>query len=169
MDRDPFIEIAEDASFFGFEVMAFVAALCLAWRLVKGRAEVKIFFVIHFYYAGVLCLIMAFNHMAILGALRASDVQLYRDYIEAVAQGQILDFALRKYGRFRKSNAYMLVFVVNHLVVFIPLVWTISIWGAYRVANYLSRFRSGVAFMLFMLFCVPIMASVAFVANALVA
>ena len=111
---------------------------------------------------------MAFNHMAILGALRASDVQLYRDYIEAVAQGQILDFALRKYERFRKSNAYMLVFVVSHLVVFIPLVWTISIWGAYRVANHLSRFRSGVAFMLFMLFCIPIMASVAFVANALV-
>ena len=49
LERDPFIQIAEDASFFAFEVMAFGAALCLAWRLVKGRAEIKTLFVIHFY------------------------------------------------------------------------------------------------------------------------
>ena len=168
LDRDPFIEIAEDASFFVLGVMAFGAALCLAWRLVKGRAEMKILFVIHFYYAGVLWLMMALSYMAILGVLRATEVQLYEDYREAVAQGQILEFALKNYERLNKSDAYLPVFVVGHLIVFIPLVWTISVWGAYRVANHLSKFRSGVAFMLFMLFGIPIMASVAFVANAVV-
>jgi hypothetical protein len=58
--------------------------------------------------------------------------------------------------------------VVSHLNVLIPLVWTISVWGAYRVANHLSKFRSGVAFVLFMLFGIPITALVAFVANAVV-
>jgi hypothetical protein len=168
LDRDPFIQIGEDLSFFAFGVMAFGAALCLAWRLVKGRAEIKVLFVIHFYYAGVLWLMMALSAMAALGVLRATDAQLYEDYREAVAQGQILHFGLNNYERLHKSNAYMPVLVVSHLVVLMPLIWTISVWGAYRVANHLSKFRSAVAFMLFMLFGIPIMASVAFVANAVV-
>jgi hypothetical protein len=77
LERDPFIPLAEDASFFAFEVMAFGAALCLAWRLVKGRAEIRILFVIHFYYAGVLWLMIALSLTAEIGVLRATDVQFY--------------------------------------------------------------------------------------------
>ena len=167
LKRDPLIELAEDAAFFAFSVMAYGAAVCLAWRVVKGRAEIKIFFVIHFYYAGVLKLIMSCSFLAMAGVLRASDAQFYGDYMEAIAQGQALDFVLQNYERFNNSNAYMPVEGVIHLYVFITLVWTIAVWGAYRVANHLSKFRSGIAFILFMLFGIPTTALVAFIANAL--
>ena len=46
---------------------AYGTAICLAWRIVKGDADAKSMFVVHFYYSGVVQLLAACWFMAAVG------------------------------------------------------------------------------------------------------
>src|SRR5512136_2925139 len=51
---DPIIELGTDGAFVLAYVVLYGGAICLSWRIVGGRAGLRQFFAIHFYYAGIL-------------------------------------------------------------------------------------------------------------------
>src|SRR5512138_1938426 len=67
----PLSNLGTDAVFVLICGGAYGAAICLAWRLVGGKAGLSLFFVIHFYYAGVLLVIMAATFLVMMGIIRA--------------------------------------------------------------------------------------------------
>jgi hypothetical protein len=166
LKQNPLIDLASSAIFFMFSVMTFGGAVCLAWRLVKGAADINKFFVIHFYYAGVIKLIMACTVMAAIGVLKAFDHQLYEEFMNATYQGQNMNFMIRNSERFIKSDAGIPLISISSLLNIVMLIWIIAGWGAYREINHLSGFRSGAAFILLMLFSIPINVVVYLLANA---
>src|SRR4030095_6762655 len=55
---NPLLELGPDGVFVLIYIMTYGAALCLAWRIAGGRAEIQRFLIIHFYYSGVLTLLV---------------------------------------------------------------------------------------------------------------
>jgi hypothetical protein len=159
------IDLAEDVVVFMLETLAFGAAICLSWRIVRGSADIKTIFVIHFYFASVIRIIMTCGFLVMVGAIRASDPSLYTDFMDAICKAQI-DFTLQNYDRIMSSRAGIPLIIVYLLFMIILAVWIVSGWGAYREVNRLSRLRSFIAFMLFALFSIPIIAIAGAISSA---
>jgi hypothetical protein len=100
--KEPFLELASDAAFVFCYVMAYGAALYLAWRMVKGRAAASRFFAINFYYAGVLKLIESGWFMAMVGVLRALDPDFYERFMNSAHSGNSGAFRM---GQIEKLKA----------------------------------------------------------------
>ncbi len=160
-----YIELAADSAFVLALVFAYGVALCLAWRIVKGRAEVQQFFVIHFYYSGVLLLIASCWFMTIVGTLRAFNANLYTRMLENIYQGNAATFFKANAESITAAPGLMPVILGGQLGV---LTWIFVGWGAYRQLNHASKFRSGLAAMLFAFFWFPIAAFGFLLANAAV-
>jgi hypothetical protein len=165
---DPLIELATGGTFVFLQVLAYGAALCAAWRVVQGRAELQKIFTIHFYYSGVFLLIMACWFMALMGTLRAADPQFYADLLEATYGGSPVAFTLEGVERFLNSPALVPVYLVLLAGISALCTWIFMGWGAYRQLNQLSRTRSALAAMLFVLFLLPIEVLLFLIANAAV-
>ena len=76
---------------FGFtNMLAYGAAIYLAWRLVGATAPVQKFFTIHFYIAGVLRWGMAVSTLTLLGTLRVLDRDGYARVTGLLHEGDIL-------------------------------------------------------------------------------
>jgi hypothetical protein len=99
---DPFLELGTDAAFALAYIVAYGVALYLAWWLAGGRAEIRKFLPIHFYYAGVLKLIFALVFLGTMGALRAADPASYKAMLEAIYAGNAASFFLRN----SRANAW---------------------------------------------------------------
>ena len=164
---DPIVELATDGAFVLAYVLLYGAAICLAWRIVGGRAGLKQFFAIHFYYAGMLLLIMACFFLATMGLLRALDPALYRELYTAAYSGNLPSFVLQNMDRLWDNPAYKLSLILQVLGFATGLAWIVIGWGAYRALNKLTRARAWVAGVLFMLFCLPIAGFTFLIANAL--
>jgi hypothetical protein len=157
-EENLFIELGSDAVFVFVQVLAYGAAICLAWRIVKGRADFRKFFVIHFYYTGVLSIILGCWFMTIMGTLRAGDPDFYRELLDATYRGNIATFLLENAEKFQKSPVFLSFYLVWLVGLFIVLTWTFAVWGAYRELNHLSKFRSVLAAAFFILFWFPVTA-----------
>ena len=164
---DPIVQLAVDGAFVLAYVLLYGAVLCLAWRIVGGRASLKQFFAIHFYYAGMLLLITACFFLATMGLLRALDPGLYGEVYGAAYSGNLPSFALQNLDRLWHSSAYKLSLALQVLGLVSGLAWIVIGWGAYRALNKLTRARACVAGALFILFCLPVAAFTFLIANAL--
>jgi len=165
---DPIIELGTDGAFVLAYVALYGGALCLAWRIVGGKGGLKQFFAIHFYYAGILLLIMACFYLAAMGLLRALDPLLYRDLYAAAYSGSLPSFVLQDLDRLWQSQGYRFSLILQILGFGSMLGWIVVGWGAYRKLSRLTRVRSVLAGALFLLFCLPIAAFTFLIANALV-
>jgi hypothetical protein len=88
MDRkNPGIELLIGAGFILMVVLGYGAAVLVAWRTVRGRADIQKIFTIHFYYSGVLILFTSCWFMAIMGILKAGSPQLYANMMNSVNTG----------------------------------------------------------------------------------
>jgi hypothetical protein len=164
----PLLELGTDAAFELSLVMAYGAALILAWRTVGGRANVRKFLTIHFYYSGILSFIMSGLFLGTMGTLRAADPVLYRQIYEAAYGGNFAVFLIENSERLIASRGFRWSLWVQLAGYGAAMAWILAGWGAYRELNGISRIRSGLAGLMFCLFCVPVAALTFVIANALI-
>jgi hypothetical protein len=162
------VKLASGAAFVLFYMALYGGAICLAWRIVGAGAPLKRFFSIHFYYAGVLKIIMSCLFLAMMGTIRAGDANLYEEIYDAVESGKYFLFLWENIDRLLSSSIYQLSISIGLIGFGCGLLWILAGWGAYRELNHLSRLRSIVAGVLFALFSVPVLAITGLMANALV-
>jgi hypothetical protein len=163
---DPLIELATDAAFVLFQVLAFGIVLCLAWRIAAGPVEIPKMFVIHFYFSGVFLIIVAVLFMAMMGTVRAVDPDFYADMLDATYGGNVLGFALENEERLQQSAVSTIAVFAVPLGILTIAAWIFAGWGAYRDLNRSSRLRSALAAILFTILGLPVFALLFFVANA---
>lgn len=165
---DPFIELGADAIFTLVYVSAYGSALYAAWFIVGGRSEFKRFMTIHFYYAAIIKLLMSFIFLGMMGAIRMVDPTLHKDIFDAAYSGSIAKFILNNEELLFQNTGYQFSMIVQFVGFSTMLIWIFIGWGAYREFNQLSRLRSILAGLLFILFCLPVTALTFVIANSLV-
>ena len=160
------VEMPKDGAFTLAQVLAYGAAICLAWRAVQGRAELQTFFVVHFYYSGIFLMLMAVWFMFLMGIWRAFDPTLYAEMLKAACSGAMYSFIQQRLDQIIQSPAItpMLLAILGGMAVLTA--WVFAGWGAYREVNRLSRFQSAMAAIIFIVLCFPITVTLFFIANA---
>jgi hypothetical protein len=157
---DPLMDLAAGAVFVAFFVMAFGAAVCLAWRLVSGQIDFKVIFLIYVYYSAVTRLISVCAFLILIDCAKIIYPGLYRNLIKAAYTGRMTEFILQY------SDEYPFwLSVIACLYVLLLLVWLIVGWGAYRIVTSSSKSRSAIAAILFILFSIAINALMFFIAE----
>jgi hypothetical protein len=155
---DALHELISDAPFVAAYVVLFGYATFFAWRLVGATAPIQPFFLIHFYFAGVLKLMLTATFMVGMGVLRGGDPALYQQVIAAAAGGDFLGLMANAHELFVEHPAWrvtLLVCVGGYGAMF---AWVVIGWGAYRKLAGVGKLRSFLAFVLYCVFCVPIYA-----------
>ena len=165
---DPLLELGTGGAFELVNVLAYGTALYLAWRIAGGKAGLQKFLTIHFYYAGILLLLATGLYLGFAGTIRAIDPALYKDLHDAAYAGNLAAFLVDNQARLLASSAYRASLPVQFAVFGALLAWIFAGWGAYRALNRLSRLRSTMAGLLFVVFCFPVTAFVFVVGNALI-
>lgn len=165
---DPLLELGADAVFVLMYVMAYGAALYLAWRIAGAEAQIQKFLTIHFYYAGILLLLATGLYLSFMGTIRAFDPALYKEIYDAAYGGTSGAFFIKNSERLIANASYRFALWVQIAGYMAIVTWIVAGWGAYRELSRLSRLRSMVAGLLFFVFCFPVTAMVFVVANALV-
>jgi hypothetical protein len=161
------VELGTDAAFVLSYIVAYGGALCLAWRIAGARTEIQKFLPIHFYYSGVLKLILSIAFLGAMGALRATEPASYKEMLNAVFAGDGAGFYMRNSERLLGSLGYRLSLWIIVIGCGAAASWLFVGWGAYRELIQTSRLRSTVAGVLFVVVCVPVTGLLWFVANAL--
>jgi hypothetical protein len=163
------IEVLKDGVFVLGEVLAYGAAICLAWRAVQGRAELETFFVVIFYYSGIFLMLRTAWFLFVTGIWRAFDPTLHAEMLKAACTGAMQPFLQEKAGQIFQSPAIApLLFAILAGMAALAA-WVFAGWGAYREVNRLSRPRSAMAAMIFIVLCFPITAALFYIASAAVA
>jgi hypothetical protein len=166
-DADPVLDLASEGVFVLIYVMLFGYAVYLSWRVLGRVAPIQLFFVIHFYVAGVLKLILTATFLAAVGVLRVGDPALSAEMLRETSAGHMLWWTTNA-PRLLASPAMQICVFVFLAGAAGMLAWTIAAWGAYRLLNGFSRVRSALAFLFFCAACVPVYAVTAVIATALV-
>lgn len=164
----PQLLLVAPAIFTLLYVCGYACATHASWRLVGGSAPFQQVLPIYFYYAGVLELIMAVTYFAMMGALRTIDPGLYQKLMDAAHAGKLFRYMIDNAESLGASSAIQAMSFIEFLGLGVMIVWFIAGWGAYRTLNGLSKFRSVMAALLFVLLSIPVTVLSAAVAVALV-
>jgi hypothetical protein len=137
-----------------------LAALVIrsAWWIVGGRAPARLFFITYAYYAGVGILLLNAFDLVAWGLFKTFDLQLYREYSEAVQKSQSVEDLLQSglLHRFSESYTTLSATIISGLGYFVLFVWGLIGWGAYRQLNGLSKLRSFAALIVSWVLFVPV-------------
>lgn len=143
------LKLATFAVTGGLMLLATLAALRIAWMVVGGTANMKRLFVCTAYLlAPMLFIMVAFFLVGdvMFRIINPEGYQLLR--INPFAE--LPDSAIEKGGFF-----VCMVFLVLGLAA--GYAWFFVAWGAYRILNGVSRFRSAIAFFIYNLISIPLM------------
>ena len=162
------VEFGEEGAVVLGEILAYGAAICLAWRAVQGRATLPTFFVVHFYYSGIFLMIMALWFLFLMGICRAFDPALYAGVLKAACGGAMQSFVEQEADQIFQSPAIVPMLLAIFAGMAALTTWCFAGWGAYREVNRLSRFRSAIAAMIFIVLWFPITATFFYIANGIV-
>jgi len=166
-DADPMLDLASEGVFVLLYVVLYGYAVYLSWRVLGKVAPIQQFFVIHFYVAGILKLLLTAAFIAVVGVLRVGDPAMNEEMLREVAAGHMLWWTTNA-PRLLASPAMRIAMCVLLVGVAGMFGWTIAAWGAYRQLNGFSKVRSSAAFVLFCAVCVPVYAVTVVIASALV-
>jgi hypothetical protein len=164
----PFV-VAAQAVFVLLSITLYGTALQLAWRIVGGKAEFHKVLTILFYYSGVLKIAISLFFLAFIGTMMALDPGLSKAMQSALNNGEIFLFVENNLEKISASRGYRFSLLFQFVGYGCMLVWLIAGWGAYRELNQVSKFRSFMAGLLFIVFCTPITALTFVLAFALTA
>jgi hypothetical protein len=103
---DPLLELATDAVFVFFYVLAYGLVLFLAWRGVGSIRDVRTSLAVYLYQAGVLQFAFSVVVLAMMGTLRAADAALADEVYRAVRSGSMLSFFVGGQDRLLASGAF---------------------------------------------------------------
>jgi hypothetical protein len=162
--KELFKELLADSGFILMMTLGYGLAVCLAWRTVKGRADTQKHLIIHFYYSGVLILGEACWFMALIGILKAGSPQFYTQLMDSVQRGNLRFFVdPRNADALSRVPGFWLVYCGGIIA---AIGWWIAGWGAYRELNRLSKLRSAIAAVLFVILSILVSGGVFLFASA---
>ncbi len=160
--------LGSEGAFVLSYIVLYGGALYLAWRTVGGKGEMQKFFIIFFYYAGIIKLLMSLTFLGIMGTMRALDPILYKDFYSATTSGRLLKYTFENYDKILNSLGFRLSILATLLGIGGMTVWIIAGWGAFRELHRVSKLQSMAAGFLFCVYSIPVMVLTFFIANALV-
>jgi hypothetical protein len=141
-------------------VVVFSALLRLCWKIVGGKADFKPFLITYCYFTGVVTFILVIFKLVGSGLIKMNAPEFYR-LIMSNDRAQIE--ALNVY-----ADHYVIIGSLVQLGgILVSIIWLAAAWGAYRQLNQLSKTRSVVAYLLFVLFSSPVLSAFYFIAVAL--
>jgi len=163
---NPVFEFLGDAAFVASYVMLYGCAVYVAWRLVGAAAPMLRFLTIHFYLSGVVKIIQTVFYVTARGLLR-SDRVLYDEVMSSAYRGDLLWFQtnLARLSEHRAMRLFLAALLGGWLA---TLVWLLIGWGAYREVTGLTRGRSLLAFLIFLIVCIPVYILTTLISTALV-
>jgi hypothetical protein len=164
---DLLVELGAGAAFTLAQAVGFGIAIWLAWRAVGGRGTLVKSLVITLYYAGVIELLSTITYVSFIGTLRAGDVSSYTRLLEAARNGTIVQLLLNP-DTLLDSRPFQLALLITLPFMAAFVAWMIAGWGAYRAQHRVGRLRSAFAFVLFVVFSLPVAALTFVIANGLV-
>ena len=119
-----------------------VALLALCWRLVGGQLPLKKFVVVSCYCCGVSMVLMLMVTLVALGAFVALDPVNGRFLLNGTVPDPV--DLVRSVG----FKACAIIFAGGLLTLFL---WIFLFWGAYRKLNQVSKTRSAIAYVIYLL------------------
>jgi hypothetical protein len=148
------------ALFFG---LASAALIRLAWRIVGGSAPLENFVVVYCYSFGILLVIIMFCTLIPLGALKTFYPDSYTSVKMGLFSAHRSPFDFEGVKDLYLVPGYWLYFMLNSLLFLLPSVWYVIAWGAYRELTRQTKARSVAAFILSLIFLLPVGMSSTFV------
>ena len=170
---DFFARTARNALFCLMTAVSQAAALTFSWRIVGGRASFGRQLVTLFYFGGPFLLIFGVLVVFALGVLQSTFPELFDCAKNVIMRGG-RDDGGECHGLLvailSSDRAFQLLFALVPLVLslVVPWVWIYVGWGAYRELNAVSKTRSFLAGILYILFVVIIFRLFMFVARVIV-
>jgi hypothetical protein len=162
------IPIATDLAFGFANMLALGGAVSVAWRLVGARPPIQSFFTVHLYLASVFRFGLALFFLSFLGSLSVWDRASFEEIITALAKGgDVVGEILSRSTHATENPGFLAAIGVAHLVLACMVAWGVFAWGAYRRLSSLSKARSAVALLLFLVLSLPVHFLTTIVANAL--
>ena len=119
-----------------------VLSLVVSWKIVGGKLTFKKFIIVSSYFSGVSTLLSLVFALIGLGVFKGLDPE--------TAQ-QVLSGAYSDPVDLIKSTGYRAFWVVFGVGFVLVLVWVFRIWRTYRELNQVSKTRSAIAFVIFLL------------------
>jgi hypothetical protein len=119
-----------------------ILLLLVSWKVVGGKMTFKKFITVTSYFSGVSTLLLLIFTLLGQGLFSGIDPESAR---QGAAGGYMDPVDLMKSAGYQ---AFLLLFAVGFVVVFI---WIFRIWGTYRELNQVSKVRSIIAFVVYML------------------
>lgn len=141
--------IVQNAVFSVLQFAGYTSALCLAWRLVRGHADVRNMFHVTFYFWGVVEWIQVFWFSIFCGIAFAVDPELYRRFMASLLHGTGSDFTRGNLSQILTGPAIPWICAIAVIGMGALATWMCAGWGAYRRLNQVSRLRSAAAAALF--------------------
>ena len=160
------LALATGAAFTLVQAVSYGTAIWLAWRAVGGSGTLTGTIVITLYYTAIVDFISGFMVVGMLGAVRLGDPALYEEMLAATGNGTIAQLATQT-ERLAASAGVRLGLLILLVLTIVFAIWIVAGWGAYRLQHRLTPARSIPAFLLFIVFCVPVSAMLFIVATAL--
>ena len=163
--QDLWLEFATGAAFTLLQAVSYGTAIWVAWRAVGGDGTLTGTLVITLYYTAIIDFINGFTVLGLLGAIRTADPALYDEILTAARNGTVAQLAGQT-ERLASNAGVQFGLLIVLLMGIVLAIWIVAGWGAYRQQHHLTRARSIPAFVLFVLFCVPVTAMLFILATA---
>ncbi|HVO59999.1 MAG TPA: hypothetical protein VMT53_03640 [Terriglobales bacterium] len=146
---NPGILFGASAVIAGLAFLAEVALLALSWKVVGGRLPFRKFLIVNSYFTGFSSLMFLMAELIAIGVCQVLDPAI----THAVFYGPMPDpvDAVRSEG----VKALFLVLALGIVAVY---VWAFVVWRSYRELNRVSKFRSAIAFVVFLGFSPMVLA-----------
>ena len=141
-------------------------ALKISWRIVGGRASFRSTFVIYSYIYAVAALVSSVFQIISVGAMRLLDNEAFKIFVEARKKGISIFNIPDHYPDLEISAGVILANAILLFGFVFVLFWIIATWGGFRYLNRLSRIKSFLAFMVFGLISIPLLAVTITMLNA---
>jgi len=148
--------IAQSVTLSLFWGLASAAMTRLAWRIVGGDAPLDRFVVIQCYFSGVCMIILTFASLISLGAGKTFYPDGYQAFTEMVLSGKFSPFDETRIKEVIGLPGFEFYNIVFLGLSYCSLVWPAIAWGAYRQLTGVTRLRSAIAFILTLVFLVPV-------------
>jgi hypothetical protein len=128
----------------GFSLIS--VGVFLGFRAVKGSARAPDVFALSWYFSSSMAIVYSVFQLGALGAFKILDRELYDSFFKAGLEG-----GLQMPDGLYESPSYWVFLVIFGLGSVFALVYIFACWGSFRKLNSVGRWKSFIAFMIFLL------------------
>lgn len=147
-NKEIFFGVSAVAAALSFVLSALI--LLASWRVVGGKLSWRKFAISSCYFSAISSLILLVAVLVAIGVLKLVDPA----DAAKIFGGTPIDPA--EVTNWTALIVFEAIGVLGYLAAY---VWVFAVWGAYRDLNQVSRLRSGIAFVIFVLLSIPALAA----------